>query len=179
MSRKSLSFVGSEPYGHGQRLDITRGWNDELARELVGVSTQPHIRATTPRDAAERFLDEISANEWYDNPRKQPTVYTMRLGELGHALSGFIWFSRQTHSDAPTFSYTSGFRLYEGAVGRGLARPFAEIAHEDFSRLHPGDGVWLETDVDNIPAVKLYQRIGYRAVATNGNRLVMTWQPNE
>lgn len=179
MNKRSTLIVGETQYGSHETLQVSRGWNDEIARELVEVSRQPHIRATTPRDASERFVNLESAHAWFENSRKQPIVYTMRLGELGNALSGLIWFSRQNHPDAHGFAYTSGFRLYEGAVGRGLARPFAEIAHNDFSDINPQDGVWLETNADNTPAVKLYGRLGYETVAERAGRLIMTWRPDE
>lgn len=172
MSRpRIIESVGDFRGPDGARHVVERGWDDELAAALPMLSLQPHILRSTPKDASRRFVDVESSNRWYDDEQKAPTPYSLRLGGL--SLGGFIWMSYQTHADTPGCDYTSGFRMYQGAVGRGLARPFSEVTHDDFFRRHPGSGIWLETDEVNQAALALYDKLGYKEVANHDGRVVM------
>jgi len=176
MRKRGTEVVGNFVDSHNQPYIVRRGWSSQISYELPQLSQQPHIRSSTPRDATQRFPDEKTGDIWYDNPQKEPIVYTLKLGRVGAGVSGIVWFSHQIHADARGNKFTSGFRLYEGAVGKKLARPFSEVAHDDFAELYPGEGVWLETDESNKPAVRLYESLGYELVANNYGRLVMTWR---
>ncbi len=166
-----IETVGSFRGHDGARHTVDRGWEDDLAAELPELSRQPHILRSTPKDASRRFTDQESADLWYDDENKLPSVYTFRLGGL--SVGGLVWMSSQQHVDTPGAHYTSGFRMYQGAVGRGLARPFSEVAHEDFFNLHPTSGIWLETDETNAAALALYEKLGYTEIANHDGRVVM------
>lgn len=176
MRERGLECVDQFTDSHGDELVARRGWDDNLAGALAEVSRQSHIMKFTPRDIHERLTDIESGNRWFDNPEKKPEVYTMWMGKTATSLAGIVWFSHQKRVEASNCEYTSGFRLYDRAVGRGLARKFSEIAHSDMSSSNPGLGVWLETDEDNIPARRLYDSLGYKQVANNDGRLVMAWK---
>jgi len=172
MTRARIIETVGAFYGHdGARHTVERGWEDELATELPELSRQVHILKSTPKDASRRFVDTESANRWYDDEAKAPTVYTLRLGGL--SMGGLVWMSSQEHPDTPGYGFTSGFRMYNGAVGRGLARPFSEVAHQDFFTEHPAAGIWLETDDTNDAALALYSKLGYTEVANHDGRVVM------
>lgn len=146
---------------------LYRGWGDEVAQQLVGLSRQPHIQQYTPNDQARRFASEQSAHEWY--AAHERAVYT--LGE--QAVDGIIWFG-QARSDIADGDYTFAIRMYEGAQGKGLARGFMQGAHQDFREQLDYDGaIWLETDTDNAAARALYAKSGYQEVRTVDERVVM------
>lgn len=159
----------------GELLPIQRGWNDLLARRLVEQSRQAEILKWTPRDAAERFVTVPAADQWYRNANKMPITYSLGLTAI--RLPGFAWFSIQKNKETPGANVTFGIRIYEGYNGRGLARPFAEAVHNDMDHQY-GAGVWLETDMNNTAAYKLYEHLGYVAVnEMAGNRILMARQP--
>ena len=43
-------------------LTLYRGWNDDVARQLVERSQEPEIKKFTHRDAAERFVSDQTAS---------------------------------------------------------------------------------------------------------------------
>jgi ribosomal protein S18 acetylase RimI-like enzyme len=56
-----------------------------------------------------------------------------------------------------------------------------EVAHEVFKEqssenLEENNGIWLETDRENLPAINLYKAFGYSEVAeSNEGRVLMTY----
>ncbi len=160
----------SEPKLAESGLIVQEGWNEELAKDLVRVSLQRHILQSTPEDAARRFMTTDTANRWYAD--KEHCTYPL---SRNGALMGIIWFAL---SDRPEIGAkrTFAIRLYESAVGKGLALPFMRVAHDDYLAKTGGAAIWLETDVDNIPAVRLYDKFGYQKISENDGRVTMTYQ---
>jgi len=161
------------------RLDdyiVEQGWSAELAHDLVRVSREPAILRYTPGDAQRRFADVPAAEAWHSNPEKQPVVYTLR-DAAQHQLCGFIWLRRGQHKAIDgSYQTTFGIRLYDGARGKGLSYPFAKAAHDDYAALPIHDTpprMWLETYRDNLPALKLYQKLGYQILTSTGEQVVM------
>lgn len=145
-----------------------RGWDDSVATELVALSSQPHILEFTPNDAARRFTNKDSANEWYH--QHQRVMYT--IGET--AITGIIWFGEASseHTDG---DFTFAIRMYEAARGQGLARHFMQAAHLDFREtMDYHNVIWLETDITNTAARTLYERAGYDERLIVDERVVMT-----
>ena len=155
---------------------VEQGWSDDLANELVGVSLEPTIQIHTSHDAEYRFRDFEAASDWYNNPEKLPTTYSLR-DDTTRELGGFAWFSRQQHPRVGSaYQATFAIRLYDSTRGKRLSYPFAVAAHEDFlsfSSLEDISGIWLETNNQNVPAHRLYQRLGYHVLVLADNRVVM------
>ena len=154
---------------HGYTL--RRGWDKSIAKELVELSQQEHIRKFTPKDRSKRFTDEAAAETWFNKTDR--VVYTL----ANTAVAGLIWFGK-SHSVHTSGDYTFAIRIYEETRGQKLARPFMEAAHEDFRKYTAYNGaIWLETDIDNTHAVALYEKTGYKKVDTVNGRFVMTHTP--
>jgi ribosomal protein S18 acetylase RimI-like enzyme len=149
-------------------FDVYRGWSEGLAEQLVEHSRESEILKRVPRDAAERFIHTDAAHEWYRT--KERVVYSLARNAI---LGGVVWFSRTPREEYGA-NFTFAIRMYEEARGQGVAGSFMFAAHEDFEE-HRGDlgNIWLETDADNVPALKLYARQSYEVVDNNDSRITM------
>ena len=148
--------------------ELRRGWDEDIAAELMELSKQQHIQNHTPNDTLKRFKDLEMANAWY--AKNDRTVYTI----ANTAIAGLIWFGA-SQSEYIDGDYTFAIRVYEEAQGKRLARPFMNAAHEDFRRhaAYNGD-IWLSTDINNERAIELYEKVGYKTRQIIDGRLVMT-----
>jgi ribosomal protein S18 acetylase RimI-like enzyme len=149
-------------------LQLYRGWNDEIAQQLVERSKEEEIRRFTGNDAAERFVDVVSAYDWYRS--KGHVVYA--LGQKA-ALAGVAWFS---HTPRPELGadYTFAIRMYDSQRGKGLAGALLEAAHKDFESAARYEGtIWLEANEDNQRALRFYEKHGYGQIETKDGRVLM------
>lgn len=135
---------------------IFRGFDETVAKQVVDQSTQPSIRAMTPRDPSERFPDVDAAMEWYHS---SPDRIFYSLGYRAH-LAGIIWFSKSTFQDAER---TFAIRVYEPFSGHGLGTTFGQAAHEDLVHEYSGS-LWADFHVDNIASQTVARKLGYTRV---------------
>lgn len=167
-SREVISNTHTVALGN-KGYEMQRGWDDEVAAAIVTHSREPHIMASTPRDALNRFSSIEAAHYWHDSHSR--VIYG-----LFHAaeLAGLIWYSESPHPEARA-DVTFAIRLYEKSRGQGLASPFLRASEEDF-RDHTGfnDTIWLSTSVDNTIAQTLYFRAGYDEITREDDRIIMT-----
>ena len=141
---------------------------------IIKNSTQQEIMKRCPNDYGRRFTDASTMARWALEAETRVLSLSPMLD-----LAGIVFFRRKEHADTDC-DVTFGIRIYDGYAGRGLARPFMEIAHcwlqmnDDFNA---ENGVWLETDVDNAAAVAAYERFGYKLADTQSteNRLLMEY----
>ncbi|MGH7196020.1 MAG: GNAT family N-acetyltransferase [Candidatus Saccharimonadales bacterium] len=170
----SLNLITSWP---DKDLQIVRGHSPELVAQLVEKSLQPHIQQSTPQDAARRF----TSAETFANWNKPETALYMLLGKSATDLAGIVW-----HRPAPAplpeiaANHTFAIRLYKDYLGQGLARPLMRACLKDYLNLPQAEnfeGVWLQTDESNEPALKSYQKSGYELVAHDSGRLTMVLSP--
>lgn len=82
---------------------------------------------------------------------------------MGHALTGFV-MSRQAADEAEILSIAVARR----AQGQGLARQLLTLHIRRLAALGTRT-VFLEVDEHNKPAIKLYERAGFREVARRPN----------
>ncbi len=151
---------------------VHHGWSDDIEKQLVELSTQPHILKDTPNDAARRFSSTEAARKWHDDHER--SVYTLAdqaLAEVAPQIKGLIWFGRSERDDLAA-EYTFAIRMYDGAQGKGLAKPFMKAAHEDFRNSYDG-AIWLETSTDNLAARALYRKVHYSEAAIDDTRVTM------
>ena len=101
--------------------------------------------------------------------KTNPIIYT--LSNKKGNLCGFIWF-REKHV-IPGFNITFSIRLYGDARGKGLSFDFMKQAFDD---LKPKK-VWLECSADNLPAVSLYKKFGFRQISEpdKNNKIIMVY----
>ncbi len=136
-----------------------RGWSENLAEQLVTRSREPEMLRRVPRDALQRFRDVDSAHEWYRKNKR--IVYALAHEAI---LGGVVWFSSAPRAENNA-SHTFAIRMYESSRERGMAGPFMSAALVDFENLDEGmQNIWLETDNDNLPALKLYKQQGFTPI---------------
>jgi ribosomal protein S18 acetylase RimI-like enzyme len=147
---------------------IYRGWSEDLAQRLVERSREDEMLRWVPRDAAERFVDADAAHEWYRS--KERVVYSLARRAI---LGGVIWFSHAPREEYEA-EYTFAIRMYEDSRGQRAAGPFMAASHGDLEESYGNVGnIWLETDADNLAALKLYVRQGYEIVDEKEGRITM------
>lgn len=164
----------------GEIADYTveQGWTEGLAAELVDASLESEIRQRTPNDSLLRFRDIDAAKGWYSSSEAAPIVYSLRHS-ANQDLGGVAWFSHKPHSSLPPqYQATFAVRLYVSARGKSLAYPFSVAVHEDVAGLLKGsiNGIWLETDSNNEPALRLYRKLGYSALIESDKRIFMGYE---
>ena len=162
---------------------IATGWDDNLEQQLIEKSRQENILLHTPKDSTQRFKNNDTVHAWLAKGRE---VHWL-LGPK-RDLAGIIWYGPaapphdiDTNGIVPE---TFAIRIYDGYVGKGLARPFMlqslRILVDD--RISQGKlmpFIWLETDIDNIPAVTSYTKFGYEEIARDEKRIMMVLHPEK
>jgi ribosomal protein S18 acetylase RimI-like enzyme len=155
-------------------LTLYNSWSGTLANDLVVASRQPHIidEKATPRDASHRFPDWESAMDWYE--KGQRSVYSLR--DEQNQLAGIIWYDVRPRPDLGA-THTFAIRLYDQAVGKGVGPFFIEAAQKDFETKEDNPVIWLETSVENVRAIRLYVKSGYRIFHEEAGRVTMIYDP--
>ena len=150
-------------------LALMRGWNDQIASQLVELSKEDEIRRFTPKDADSRFTSIAAANAWYGAKKHIVYVLQHKNGKVG----GLLWFSYEPR-EGLLADYTIGIRLYQSLRGKGLSGDFMEACHTDF-RTETGydGGVWLVTDADNERARHVYTQHGYTFRGEQDDRVTL------
>lgn len=157
----------------GQKFFFNQGITDKQIDQLVSYAqTDETVKKYT--SDAKRFASKESFDAW----RKDSTrFYT--LTDVEDNLMGIIWLEDlplpevqiQTSNPPQNFKITFAIRLYGKARGQGLSAPFTQKALRDFN----GQGIWLATSVDNLPAISSYKKSGFTelGIRSDGQKLLM------
>ena len=166
-----------------EKLNVVGSWASEVPveyiKQVIKKSREPHVMKFEGHEDAEgRFKDIPSYQEW---AKKERLVYLLAHGNPDNPaeseIGGIIWFGKRANEAAgDEYSLTFGIRLYEGCVGKGLAKPFMKVTHDDLKNFYPGEAVWLDFAEDNIAAHKAYESFGYKIIGETDGRIVMGWK---
>ncbi len=156
---------------------IAVGSDENLENQLIKKSLQENVVKFTPNDYSKRFGNLEMFKSWQAKGRK-----LFWLIGPNNDLAGIIWYGK---SDLPynlkleeTPDETFAIRIYDGYTGKGLSNPFMRQTLRLFveEKLKLGQKlpvIWLETDFDNIPAIKSYTKFGYKEVHRDEKRVTM------
>ncbi len=154
---------------------ILCGMNNDIASQIVELSSREDIQLFHPRDRGERFSSIESMRRWYEDPEKCPETFSlltlrdMRIKEL-------VWFSLR-HSDMfPESAYTVGTRIYDDDVLSSRARrSFFYLTHSFMAeRIGENVGMWVDVNVRDEKAKHVARQLGYKAsTLATGDRLTM------
>ena len=141
---------------------VKRGISRLQAKQLIKFTKTDEAVGQFTQDQR-RFKNLATFKKW----QKGKTIYT--LTDKGGGLLGIIWFGEKKHPALPDHPYTFAIRVYPSARGKGYAFKFMKKAFADFKP----EGVWLSTRPDNLPAIKLYKKFGFRELSRDPNELIM------
>ena len=153
-------------------LIIHNELNATIIRQLIEYTLSDSDVQNNTHDG-ERFSNEDTLNTWL---KKGRDIFI--LTNATEDLLGIIWFGKkdfpdyvlETKFDPTIYKSMFSIRLYGKARGVGLAYPFAStvitayIKSEQYQQLG-SKGLWLCTFSHNIPAIKLYNKLGFQRVA--------------
>jgi len=156
---------------------IAFGSNENLENQLIQKSLQENITKYTPNDHLKRFGSVEMLKNWQNKGRN---IFWL-IGP-NNDLAGIIWYGKSEFpleinlNEKP--SETFAIRIYDGYTGKGLANPFMTqslrlYASEKIVQNEKLPVIWLQTDIDNIPALKSYTKFGYEEVYKDEERVTM------
>jgi len=135
-------------------MRIKKGISKKNIEELIKYSnSDERIRKFT--SDGKRFASKKSFGEW----RKKKRVIYSLIDEKEN-LMGISWFGKEGEG------FTLAVRVYGEARGKGLSESFLSETMVDFMKSEEYLGAenknwWLETSVDNLAAIKLYEKLGF------------------
>jgi ribosomal protein S18 acetylase RimI-like enzyme len=137
-------------------MEIKKGLSEKNIGQLIDYANKDEEVKRFTSDAR-RFKDRESYEEWL---KKGRTIYGLVDGEDN--LLGITWFGEEGGE-----GFTLAIRTYEGARHRGFSYGFLKETINDFMG---GDEYkkainkewWLETSKDNLPAIMLYEKLGFQ-----------------
>jgi hypothetical protein len=182
-----------------RRLSVTIGTEDlpvyctpkqELLRQVIRKSREPHIAQYTPQDKLRRFRDIPSLNKW---ARVSGRVIYAATNTAGDQLAGVINYKPQAppasvHAHLPEGArmptHTLGLRMYEGYRDPELALALARVTLSDyFAQPENGvdvrkfGGLWARPAGGNEPMVELCKEMRFEELGNDNDRLSMVLSP--
>lgn len=167
-----------------EKFVYKQGITDKQIEDLILYSSSDELVKTNTGDPV-RFKDRESFEKWKRIPRE---IYT--LTDNFNSLLGIVWF-RTTELpqdkefteklNRESFGITFAIRIYGKARGKGYSEKFLNWAFQEYKKTNqyldnPSKGVWLETRSDNLAAIKLYEKFGFKTLSNpdENNRIIMT-----
>lgn len=163
-------------------LKVKEGITQKQIEQLINFSqTDPEIFQNTSDQ--QRFSSLTEFNKWQLQGRR-----TYVLEDRKGNLRGIIWFGEKElpkregyirKVNPQRYTTTFAIRLYGEARGKGIAYEFMfksfVLDYFHWGNCYPN--IWLEVGKDNLPAVKLYKKFGFRAVTypDENGKILMVW----
>jgi ribosomal protein S18 acetylase RimI-like enzyme len=135
-------------------------------RQLLSYTREDKLVRTQTHDF-DRFKSKKTFSTW---KARGKTIYTL-ISRNGKLL-GIVWFSRKQFKN---YRFTFAIRVYQPARGKKISGKFLETTYLDFKTTHKKPGLWLKTGKNNIRALKLYRRFGFKHIeeTTKGEILMI------
>lgn len=136
-------------------MEIKVGLSEKNIRQLIDYANNDEVIKKNTSDG-KRFKDRESFEEWLKKGRK---IYS--LVNENADLMGISWFGAEGEG------FTFGIRIYGEARGKGLGYGFLKetidlyMKEEEYQKAINKD-FWLETSKDNIAAIKIYEKLGFK-----------------
>lgn len=176
-----LALYESERLGEavsedGTVFSIVRGLSEPLAEDLKRHSLDESDTELMQGTSDRRRFGEGSYDAWFAKGR-----YPYALAH-GNALAALIWFGAEelpeefaTYGGNAGTNDTLAFRSYEPYRGKRLMGDFSRFVIDAYAKNHAGRTLWLQTNTDNAPAIRLYERLGFvqKGTREDNGRLVM------
>jgi|SRR3989344_771648 len=153
---------------------VKKGITDRQINQLIQYALDdPELEKFT--SDPKRF----NSRESFDEFSKHIMTYYTLTDEADNLL-GVIWFDDFPLEEGSEYGISYAIRVYGRARGKGAAVPFSRAAFDDFKKSpeylgHLNRKIWLAVSPENIPAKKVYQKLGFKDLKMNdqGNKLLM------
>ncbi len=149
------------------------GITEKQIEELIAYSNSDELVKKNTGDLI-RFKDRANFDKWARVERK---IYTLANSE--DELLGIVWFRTMAlplnkkfilNFDKEKYGITFAIRIYGKARGKGYAEEFLNWALDKYLKTkdyleNDHKGFFLETRKDNLAAIKLYSKFGFKVVS--------------
>lgn len=112
---------------------------------------------------SKRFKDLNSFNVWFTKD-----IQIFVLTNSSNDLLGLIWIKPKVNPYSK-YKHTFAVRVYKPIRGKGYAYDFVKNV---LSTLKV-DGLWLSTNIKNIAALKLYNKLGFKQIGKEDDQIIM------
>ena len=167
------NFVASiSPKESHLKLAILKIINEDQIKNLIEYTKTDKTIHEYTHDI-ERFKNPKTFSAWL---KRKKIIYTL-ISTKGRLL-GIIWFAKKVKDK---YGFTFAIRVYPPARGKGLSQKFMTEVFANFKesiiyKNSKNKGFWLETREDNLRAIKLYTKFGFKKVTTKKKELLMILQ---
>lgn len=154
----------SLPKAH-QFLPVLKGIEEDQVSDLISYTGKDRNVSVCTHDD-KRFKNKKTFASWRSRGK---IIYTLttRTGKL----LGIVWFARKKFKN---FHSTIAVRTYPPVRGKGLSYKFTKSVITDFQKRHKKTGLWLVMQKGNIPAGKLYKKLGFVKESEEKGEVYMT-----
>ena len=154
----------------GQDIFVQQGIMDCQIDQLIEFShSDPEVKKYTSDPS--RFQNRTAFSRWLEQGR---IIYT--LLDQHQNLFGIIWFGQKDPPIKINANFTFAIRIYGAARGQGLSQEFMKIAFNDLQKNQKNSkisGFWLETSIDNLPAIHTYEKFGFQKIGQQDDKIIM------
>lgn len=158
----------------GTLLSAHIGLTENMAATLKAYALDDTDEELQGNTSDRRRFGEGSYEEWYAKER-----YPFVLVDDKGALAAIIWFGPEKHPHGEPGNWnTVAFRSYPPYRGKGIMKPFSMFVIQKYLAMKQGSRIWLETGAHNVPAISLYEKLGFKKLGyLEGNeRLFMEYE---
>ena len=131
---------------HEKGFSVATGLTTYYAGAVGVMGYQHHIREYCPADATESRFGSVASTEKWLQKGGGRAMFLLLKGEGDDAqLEGYGWTGVDAHGALPDYPITSAYRIGERALGKGLAKDFAQAVVSGTNALYAaGEGIGLE-----------------------------------
>lgn len=135
-------------------MKIVKGLSKKNIDQLI-VFTNSDNEVQKNTSDLKRFANRELWQKWREKGRK---IYAMV--DENDDLMGITWFGAEGEG------FTFAIRMYGNARGKGLSENFLRETMDDFMKEPEyinaqNKDIWLEISKDNLPAIKIYEKLGF------------------
>lgn len=143
---------------------VLDGFTESLAKNVIQIAKQLHIREYCPRDCTSERFGSIESTEQWLGKEHAMFILAKDLGDENWQPVGYGWTGPKTTPEVTSGDTTFALRIGEAGIGQKLAVPFSQVILSATKQLYGGDHIWLETWVSNGAGVHTYKKLGFEEV---------------
>jgi RimJ/RimL family protein N-acetyltransferase len=144
------------------KLQTKKGLSESQIKKLIYYSNHdPKIKRFT-HDYV-RFRNKKSFDSWINDDTR---IFT--LTNTNDDLLGIIWIKPKINKYSK-YQHTFAIRIYKPIRGKGYSYDFAKNVLSTLKT----EGLWLSTNIENIAAIKLYNKLAFKQIGKENDQIIM------